>query len=133
MLQLSQSAQITNCSRPIIIIIIIIIISSSSSSSSSSSNILHFILGKSDLEYTSLVLIQVYLSKFCPSLLETVYFRVSVQYVRYFSLFNVCSSIKNCSFARCASAANVVCRDVDLFGGTSVSLNHVLKLLFLNC
>jgi hypothetical protein len=30
-------------------------------------------------------------------------------------LFNVCCSSKNCSSARCASAANVVCKDVDVF------------------
>jgi hypothetical protein len=31
-------------------------------------------------------------------------------------LFSVCSSSTNCSSARCASAANVVCRNVDIFG-----------------
>jgi hypothetical protein len=31
-------------------------------------------------------------------------------------MFNVCSSSKNCPFARCASAANVVCRAIDIFG-----------------
>jgi hypothetical protein len=33
---------------------------------------------------------------------------------------------KNCSSARCASAA-VVCRDVDVFGTKNVFLNHIFK------
>jgi hypothetical protein len=31
-------------------------------------------------------------------------------------LFSVCSSSKNRSSATCASAANVLCMDVDIFG-----------------
>jgi hypothetical protein len=42
-----------------------------------------------------------------------------------FALFNVCSC-KNCPSARCASAANVVCRDADVFGAENVHLNNVL-------
>jgi hypothetical protein len=38
-------------------------------------------------------------------------------------LFNVCSSTKNCPSARCAAAANVVCREVDVFGTGTFSLN----------
>jgi hypothetical protein len=34
---------------------------------------------------------------------------------RDFAMFNVCSSSKNCPSARCALAANVVCKDVDVF------------------
>jgi hypothetical protein len=34
--------------------------------------------------------------------------------------------VKNCPSARCASAANVVCRDVDVFGAGNVHLNHIL-------
>jgi hypothetical protein len=34
--------------------------------------------------------------------------------------------VKNCPSARCASAANVVCRDVDVFGARNVLLNHIL-------
>jgi hypothetical protein len=41
-------------------------------------------------------------------------------------LFNVCSSSKNCPSARCASAANVVCRDVDIFGAGNGHLNRFL-------
>jgi hypothetical protein len=43
-----------------------------------------------------------------------------------FAWFNVCSSSKNCPSARCASAANVVCRDVDVFGAGNVHLNNFL-------
>jgi hypothetical protein len=39
---------------------------------------------------------------------------------------SVCSSSKNCPFARCVSAANVVCRDVEIFGTKTLSLKHIL-------
>jgi hypothetical protein len=72
-------------------------------------------------------LTQVYLgSKFCPSVLEILGLRVSARYIRDFTSFNVCSSCKNCSSARRASAANVVCRDVDVFDAKDVLLNHIL-------
>jgi hypothetical protein len=62
----------------------------------------------------ALFLTQVYfVLKFCPSVLEIVGLRVPARYSRDFVLFNVCSSCKNCLSSRCASAANVVCRDVD--------------------
>jgi hypothetical protein len=51
---------------------------------------------------------------------------VPVRYIGDFALFNVCSSSKNCPSARCASAANVVCRDVDVFGAENVQLNNFL-------
>jgi hypothetical protein len=75
----------------------------------------------------ALFLTQVYRgSKFCPSVLETVGLRILVRYIRDFSMFSVCSSSKNCPSARCASAANVVCRDVDIFGTKTLSLKHIL-------
>jgi hypothetical protein len=75
----------------------------------------------------AIFLTQVYRgSKYCPSVLETVGLRVPVRYIRDFSMFSVCSSSKNCPFARCASAANVVCTDVDIFGTKTLSLKHVL-------
>jgi hypothetical protein len=64
--------------------------------------------------------------KFCPSVLEIVGLRVPARYIRDFALFNVCSSCKNCPSGRCASAANVVCRDVDVFGARNVLLNRFL-------
>jgi hypothetical protein len=69
----------------------------------------------------ALSFIRLYLgSKFCPSVLEIAGLRVPSRY-----MFIVCSSSKNCP-ARCASAANVVCRNVDLFGIKHVLLNHIL-------
>jgi hypothetical protein len=52
----------------------------------------------------------------CPPALETVGLRVPVRSIQVFPLFNACSLNKNYHSARCASAANVVCRDVDVFG-----------------
>jgi hypothetical protein len=75
----------------------------------------------------ALFLIQVYLgSKFCLSVLETVGLRVSTRHLKDFPLFCVCPAIKNCPSARCASAANVVCRDFDVFRKQNVSLDHIL-------
>jgi hypothetical protein len=64
--------------------------------------------------------------KFFPSVLETVGLRVPVRYIRDFYMFSVCSSSKNCPSARCSSAANVVCGDVDIFGTKTLSLKHIL-------
>jgi hypothetical protein len=63
--------------------------------------------------------------KVCPSVLEIVGLRVPTRYIRGFALFSVCSSSKNCPSARCASAANVVCRDVDVFGAGNIHLNFL--------
>jgi hypothetical protein len=64
----------------------------------------------------ALFLIQVYRGlKYCPSLLEAVGLRVPTGYLRDFSMFNFSPSVKNCPSARCSSAANVVCRDFDVF------------------
>jgi hypothetical protein len=62
----------------------------------------------------ALFLIQVYLgSKFCPYV--TFGLRVPTRHLRDFPLFYVCPVIKNRPSARCSSAANVVCRDSDIF------------------
>jgi hypothetical protein len=75
----------------------------------------------------ALFLIQVYRSlKYCPSFLEAVGLRVPTQYLRDFSMFSFSPSLKNCPSARCASAANVVCRDFDVFKTNIVSLSHIL-------
>jgi hypothetical protein len=52
----------------------------------------------------------------CSSSSEIVGLRVPVRRIRDFPMFTVSSASKNCPSARCASAANVVCRDVDVFG-----------------
>jgi hypothetical protein len=73
----------------------------------------------------ALFLIQVYRGlKYCPSLLEAVGLRVSTR--RDLSMFNFSPSLKNCPSARCASAADVVCRDSDVFRTNIVSLSHIL-------
>jgi hypothetical protein len=64
--------------------------------------------------------------KFCPSVLEIVGLRVPARYIRDYALFNVCSSSKNCPSARFASAANVVCKDVDVFRAGNVHINTFL-------
>jgi hypothetical protein len=75
----------------------------------------------------ALFLIQVYRGlKYCPSLLKAVGLRLLTRYLRDFSMFNFSPSIKNCLSARCASAANVVCRDFDVFKTKIVSLSHIL-------
>jgi hypothetical protein len=75
----------------------------------------------------SLFLTQVYFGfKICPSVFEIVGLRVPGRYIRDFTLFNVCSVCKNCPSARCASAASVVCRDVDVFGARNILLRHFL-------
>jgi hypothetical protein len=51
--------------------------------------------------------------------------RVPSRFIKEISLFDVCSSGKNCPSARCASAANAVCRDADVFGTKTVSLSHI--------
>ncbi|PNF32147.1 hypothetical protein B7P43_G02842 [Cryptotermes secundus] len=78
----------------------------------------------------ALFLIQVYFgSKFCPSALEIVGLRVPARYIRDFALFNVCSLFKNCPSARCAAAANVVCRDVDVFGDLNIQPKQILNIV----
>jgi hypothetical protein len=75
----------------------------------------------------ALFLTQVYFGFiFCPSVLEIVGLRAPARYIRDFALFNVCSPFKNCPSARCASAANVVCKDVDVFGTRNLLLSHLI-------
>jgi hypothetical protein len=64
--------------------------------------------------------------KFCPSDLEIAGLWVPARYIRDFTLFSACSSCNSCLSARCASAANVVCRDGDVLSARSVHLNYVL-------
>jgi hypothetical protein len=63
----------------------------------------------------------------CSSSLEIVGLRVPVLHIRDFPMFSVSSASKNCPSARCASAANVVCRDVDVFGQKPLTLRHILR------
>jgi hypothetical protein len=52
---------------------------------------------------------------------------VPVRNIRDFPMFSVSSASKNCPSAKCASAANVVCRDVDVFGQKPLTLRHILR------
>jgi hypothetical protein len=83
----------------------------------------------------ALFLTEVYFGfKFCPSVLEIVGLRVPARHVRDFGLFSVCSSSKNGPPVRCASAANVVCRDADVLTSrtlSSVIFYNILLLLLL--
>jgi hypothetical protein len=87
-------------------------------------------------EKTSPFLTQVYRdSILCPSALEIVGLRVPVRYTRDLPMFSVYSVSKNCPSSRCASAANVICRDVNVIEPKTRSLKHILywiiKLLLL--
>jgi hypothetical protein len=64
-------------------------------------------------------------SKFCPSLFVTVGFRVPSRYDKDISLFSVCSSSKNSLSTRCSSADNILCRNDNVFGTETVSINHI--------
>jgi hypothetical protein len=66
-----------------------------------------------------------YLSSKLCSVLEIVGLRVPARYITDFASFIVCSSRKNCPSARCASAADVVCRDGEVFEAQNVLLNHI--------
>jgi hypothetical protein len=65
--------------------------------------------------------------KFYPSLSGTVNLRASTRYKR--SIFNVCSSRKNCPALRRASTANVVSKDVYIFK----TKHFFLSIIFYNC
>jgi hypothetical protein len=74
------------------------------------------------------VVVQVYLGlKYCISLLENVSLRVPPGNLRDFSLFGVRPSNIHCPSARCACAANVVDKDLDIrvFAIGAVSLNPI--------
>jgi hypothetical protein len=63
-------------------------------------------------------------------LLEAVGIRVPVRNSRDFPLFIAVFSHKICLYARCASAANTICKDIDIFKKQVVTLNQILKLSF---
>jgi hypothetical protein len=54
-------------------------------------------------------------SKSCPSTMNIIGLRVPTRNLRDFSLFRVRSSYTNCPSARCATAANSVCYQLDVF------------------
>jgi hypothetical protein len=62
-----------------------------------------------------------------PSWLETVGTHIPIRNFTHFSLFAVGSSRRTCPSARCASAANTVCKDTDIFSKHLVTFNDILK------
>jgi hypothetical protein len=63
--------------------------------------------------------------KSCTSFLENVSVRVPPSNLREFSLFCGCPSNKHCPSARCAYAAYVVGKDLDIFALGGVFLNYI--------
>jgi hypothetical protein len=57
----------------------------------------------------------------CHSIMDTVGIRVSRRQIRDFSTFNVSSALRHSPSVRCASAANDICRSLDIFGKDIVS------------
>jgi hypothetical protein len=81
----------------------------------------------------ALFLIQVYRGlKYCPSFLEDVGLLVPTRYLRDFSMLNFSPSPKNCPSARCASTANFVCRDFDIFNKKCFSPSRFLISMVLS-
>jgi hypothetical protein len=65
----------------------------------------------------ALFLINVFKGKInCHSIIDTVGIRVPIRQIRDFSTFNVNSALRHSPSARCASAANDICRFLDIFG-----------------
>jgi hypothetical protein len=63
--------------------------------------------------------------KSCTSLLENVTLRFLPSNLQEFSVFCACPSNKHCPSARCAYAANVVGKDLDIFALGGVYLNYI--------
>jgi hypothetical protein len=70
-------------------------------------------------------------SKYCFTLLETVGLRVPNRDFREFSLFNVDFKSRNSPSAQCASTANTIDSDTDIFIGCSVSVSVINWCLIL--
>jgi hypothetical protein len=51
--------------------------------------------------------------------------RVPAWHIKELSLLNTCSSSKPYHCARCASAATVLCRDIDIFRTKTVVITHI--------
>jgi hypothetical protein len=62
-------------------------------------------------------------TKNCPSVLKTVGLRVPTRNIRNFTTFSC--SFSHCPSARCVSAANGVCKSIDIFRKSCWSLNSL--------
>jgi hypothetical protein len=67
-------------------------------------------------------------TKFCPSVLEAVGLRVPTRKIGNFSMFSCSSS--HCPTARCVSAANSVCKFVDILSDSHLSLKNLICSFF---
>jgi hypothetical protein len=63
--------------------------------------------------------------KSCPSTMDIIGLREPTRNLRDFPLFHVSSSYKNCLSGRCASAANSVCNQLDVFRRQIVTLRQM--------
>jgi hypothetical protein len=68
-------------------------------------------------------------SKPCPSTMDIIGLRIPTRNLRDFSLFHVSSSYTNCPSGRCATAANSVCNQLDVFRRQIVTLGCDIILL----
>jgi hypothetical protein len=64
-------------------------------------------------------------SKSCPSTMDIIGLRVPTRNLRDFPLFHVSSSYKNCPSSRCATAANSVYNQLDVFRKQTVTLSQM--------
>jgi hypothetical protein len=60
--------------------------------------------------------------------MDTVGIRVPTRQIRDFSTFNVSSSLRHGPSVRCASAANYICRFLDIFGKDIVSFEDTFRV-----
>jgi hypothetical protein len=64
-------------------------------------------------------------SKSCSSTMDIIGLRVPTRNLRDFPLFHVISSYKNCPSGRCATAANLACKQLDVFRRQIVTLSQM--------
>jgi hypothetical protein len=84
-------------------------------------------LRKRRYQLDAFFLVQAYSGlKSCTSILDNYSLCIPTRNVRDFSTFSVCLSNKPCPSTRCAYAANVVGKDLDIFAIGAISLNHIL-------
>jgi hypothetical protein len=64
----------------------------------------------------------------CSSVFDTVSLRIPTRSVRDYSTFTVHRNFKGSPSVRCASAANAVCRSIDIFNKDCIRLTDVSQL-----
>jgi hypothetical protein len=86
----------------------------------------YYLYARGDITLMPFFFVQFYRGlKSCTSLLENVSLRVPPSNLRGFSLLGACPSNKHCPSARCAYAANVVGKYLDIFALGAVYLNYM--------